>query len=909
MVLAPHSRLGEYEILAPLGAGGMGEVYRAADHTLGREVAVKVLPQEFARDPERLARFEREARLLASLNHPGIAAIHGLETSGDVRFLVLELVEGATLAHRLESGSVELDEALAICGQIAEALEAAHEKGIVHRDLKPANVKVTPDGKVKVLDFGLAKAFAEQASIDPTQSPTVTAATRAGTILGTAAYMSPEQARGRPLDRRTDVWSFGCVLYETLAGQRVFRAETVSDTLAAILKEEPNWAKLPAATPVPIRVLLKRCLEKDSHRRLRDMGDARLEIEDVQNGKGQMAPGLTAAPARRQWATLALIAVVIAAAAVLSAVYFGRRPSSNIAVARLAVPLAAGLDFNSFLPNLALSPDGTRLVYAGRTEGAAPRLYLRRIDQYDATPLPDTEGAYGPFFSPGGEWVAFFAGGKLKKVPLGGGTPVVICDAPSGRGGTWTSDGSIIFAARSTPGTGLSRVPGAGGTPETLTTPDHSKGERSHRWPEALHDRQAVIFTVESVIGDFTEAHIATLSLENRQIRVLLERAATARHLTANARGGGTGWLLAVREDGLVAARLDLERLELAGQPVSVGEPVATNWGSGAGQYAFSRTGGLVYQPSLDTGESTLVWVDRAGASTPVTPHRRAYVAHRISPDGKRIAAVVRNGDKRIIQIYDLERDTSTLLSHVHNARGGSLLWTPDGKRLVYEADSSGVTKLFWTAADASGPEEPLVTSGFSNRGGSWSLDGLRFAFAENHPNTGFDICLLSIDGDRRSQPIVATPLGETQPAISPDGRLMSYVTADSGNRYVYVQPFPGPGPRIQVSTESFPATRVGESLPGEANLLTAWAADGNDLFYFSGNKVMAVEIRNHPELGAGKPRVLFDRSDLRGSLDVAPDGRFVMMERPERKAAPAQINVVLNFDEDLNRRFGAGRK
>ena len=551
MPLVIGTRLGPYEIVAPLGAGGMGEVYRARDTKLGRDVAIKVLPTLFTSDPERRARFEREARLLAALNHPHIGAIYGLEdadpsthsaSSGQagsgqaaVRALVLELVEGETLADRLTTGPLPVMEVLTIARQIAEALEAAHEKGIVHRDLKPANIKITPAAVVKVLDFGLAKACADDGSgPDLSQSPTVTAGdTREGVILGTAAYMSPEQARGRSLDKRTDNWAFGCVLFEMLTGRSTFAGDTISDTIVAILERDPDWRLLPATTPSAIQHLLRRCLQKDLHRRLRDVGDARLDIEEA-----LAEPIAIAGPARlevRGGRRQRLVGAVtlLAIGGVLGSLVGVRLkteprlltpPAAHFVVSLAPSERLAGLDF----PAVAISPDGSRVAYVA-TRGGRPQLLVRPMSSLEATPMPGTADAISPFFSPDNRWIAFFAEGKLKKVPVSGGAPITLCDAPIGFGGSWGSDDVIVFASAS--GSGLSQVPAAGGTPTRVTTIDTQNGEFSHRWPELLPDGRTVLFTV-GTLGSWDDAQIVAQSLSSGQRRVLIQGGTNPHYLS-----------------------------------------------------------------------------------------------------------------------------------------------------------------------------------------------------------------------------------------------------------------------------------------------------------------------------------------------------------------------------------------
>jgi hypothetical protein len=551
--LAAGTRFGPYEILAPIGAGGMGEVYRARDTKLGRDVAIKVLPDAFANDAERMARFEREAHVLASLNHPNIATIYGLEESNNIRALVMELVEGPTLAERIVRGAIPLEEALTIAKQIAEGLEYAHERGIIHRDLKPANIKLTGDGQVKLLDFGLAKALDKRVPAgNPSISPTLTAdSTRAGIILGTAAYMAPEQARGAVVDKRTDIWAFGVVLYEMLTGERAFAGDTVSDTLAAVLKTGPACA----AIPVGMRQLVRRCLEKDVKRRLLDIGEARLVIEEQLDG-GTGSIEIVPPPERKRvlpWAVAGVSALVAVIA--LWTLWQATGPV-NYPLMRLSLDLRPELTVAGFGISVILSPEGTRVVYTGRDTDGKLRLFTRQLDREQATPLAGTEGAENPFFSPDGQWIAFFANGKLKKVSIQGGGAVMLCDAPGGRGGSWGEDGNIIAALSAS--SGLTQVPSGGGAVQPVTELKPEKRDSSHRWPQVLLKSHAVLFTAEATTGAYDEATIEVQSLRTRERKTLVREGYYGRYVPS-------GHLIYVRQGLLYAASIDVKHLELTG--------------------------------------------------------------------------------------------------------------------------------------------------------------------------------------------------------------------------------------------------------------------------------------------------------------------------------------------------------
>ena len=891
--------LGHYRIEAKLGEGGMGVVYRAVDTHLGRAVAIKVLPQAFARDPERLARFEREAQVLASLNHPNIAAIYGLEQAGDVRYLVLEYVPGSTLA-----GPLPVEEALSVGRQIAEAFEAAHEKGIMHRDLKPANVKVTPEGKVKVLDFGLAKAFAgELPAADASQSPTLSVApTRAGVILGTAAYMSPEQARGRALDNRTDIWSFGCVLYELLSGKQTFGGETVSDNITAILGREPDWSALPVATPQRIRELLGRSLRKDPSRRLQHIGDARIEIDEALAAPASDSTGVVAAARDRSSRQAFLWGLPVVASLITGLVVWllkptPPRPAAPATRTVVALPPTDQLTFGS-QPSVILSQDGKRLVYAA-SRGGRSQLYFRRMDRFEVTPIAGTEEASGPFFSPDGELIGFFAGGKLKKVSLSGGAPATLCDAPDGRGASWGSDDTIVFTARSSPGAGLSRVSAAGGAPEGLTTPDASKGEMGHRWPEFLPGGKAILFTTWAS-GNFDDARIGVLLPSTGQRRVLLEGGTCARYVPASPDSIGTGHLVYGRAGVLLAAPFDPARLEITGRPFPLvqGLQMSTNF-TGSAHFSFSHSGTLIYVPgAAQTGGLILMWVDRKGTAAPLRQTHQSYLFPRLSPDGRRVGVQVLEGNHDV-WVHELARDTLTRLTFDASFEGNPT-WTPDGKRLAFASTRSGPSNLYWKVADGSGGEERLTTSPNLQTPCSFSPDGKWLAFTEIHTGSVRDIWVLPMDGDRKPRPFLQTPFDEREPRFSPDGRFLAYASTESGPSQVYVQPFPGPGGKWQISIEG-----GGEPV---------WGRNGRQLYYRHSDRMMAVDVTTTASFSAGKPRPLFEGRYMAipafTSYDVAPDGqRFLMVKETEPQEAPKQINVVMNWMEELISKPGGGRR
>ncbi|MBI4480410.1 MAG: serine/threonine-protein kinase [Acidobacteria bacterium] len=915
MSIAKGTRFGPYEVLGQIGAGGMGEVYSANDTQLKREVALKVLPEQFARDPERLARFRREAQLLASLNHPNIAAIYGLEESGPRPSLVMEYVPGETLADQIRRGPVEMDEALRIASQITEALEHAHEKTVVHRDLKPANVKVTPQGQVKVLDFGLAKAFAGESaagSAPPVPTPAIdsnsptlsklpegfaganASPTIPGVILGTAAYMSPEQAKGKTVDRRTDIWALGCVLYELLTGKQVFSGESVTEILGAVMRGEPEWAALPADTPPGIRAVLRRCLQKDAAERLRDAADLRIQIADARAAALAAPVGATARAPRRLLLLAGLACVVAAAVGGIAVWALRRAPAGSQQVSRSVIPLPADESLaGTRAPVVALSPDGTQLAYvAGGGAAGLPQIYLRSMDSAEARPITGTENATDPFFSPDGQWIGFFAASNLKKISVSGGAALTLSPASNNsRGAAWGPGDTIVFAPINT--VGLSTVSGAGGAAQELTK--LKQGESSHRWPQFLPDGKSVLFTIGTASqGSYQDAQIVAMRLDTGEQKILIRGGTYGRYVS-------TGHLVYYRAGTLMAVPFDPVRLEVNGTPAPVLEGVMSSTGdTGAGQFSFSNLGSLAYvSGGVSSADMNLVWVDRKGAMEvlPAPPH--AYGIQKLSPDGKRVLESFDGS----VWIYDLSRDTMTKMTFEGTASNNG--WTPDGKRIIFRSNQhGGALNLYWKPADGSGAEERLTTSQYDQLPGSFTPDGKFFLFHEIDPKTNYDIWVLPMEGERKPRVFLQTPAYEGNARLSPDGRWLSYGSDESGRFEVYVTPYPGPGGKWQISTDG--------------GVEQMWSPDGKEIFYRTGSrreKFMVVDVQTQPTFSAGKPRLMFEgiygsSIGIGNTYSVSLDGKRFLMTRPvaEQQSALTQINLIQNWFEELRRRVPAAK-
>jgi Tol biopolymer transport system component len=830
--VTPQSQIAHYRITAKLGEGGMGEVWRATDTKLNREVAIKILPEALAADPDRLARFQREAQVLASLNHPNVAQIHGVEE----RALVMELVEGETLA-----GPLSEEQALPLIEQLIDALEYAHEKCIVHRDLKPANIKITPQGKLKVLDFGLAKAMTpETAAPSPLSSPTLTMrATQLGVILGTAAYMAPEQARGHEVDKRADIWAFGVVLYEMLTARLLFGGATVSDTLAAVLRQEPELDRVPPR----FRKLLRLCLEKDPRRRLRDIGDARALLEET-------APGPSGhASVARSWPLRTAAALTLALGALAFLHFTETHPEPRVVRSYIPPPEGAAFAFTTGLPvsgPVALSPDGRRMTFSATTADGKLRLWLRPLDALTAQPLAGTEDAIHPFWSPDSRYIAFFAGGKLKKIDASGGPPVVLCDAASGRGGTWNQENVIVFVPSGS-ASGFLRVSASGGVPSVVPV------DVGGRWPWFLPDGRHFLYAAVSAVR--------LASLDSRQTKPLIGTPSDAAY--------AQGHLLYLRDSTLMAQPFDLKRLALSGEPVPVAENVRSVGLQRRGIFSVSQNGLLAYQSGIGSGQFQLTWFDRAGKRLSTLGEPAGFFGFQLSPDGRSAVADIvdpatNTGD---LWLYDVARALRKRFTFDNGGTFSLAAWSPDGTAIVFDSLTNGKYGLYRKPSNLSGGAQLLYAGEARILPTSWSPDG-KLILAVEPPGR-----ILTIPSADPKPSLVATINTPSFPRFSTDGRWMAYSSLDSGRSEIYVVPFPGPGGKVQVSS-------AGGTQP-------RWRRDGKEIFYVAPDgRLTAAEITfNGGSLEVGRVQPLFGGipsvGALAASYDVAADGQRFLVEVP----------------------------
>jgi serine/threonine-protein kinase len=912
-------RIGSYTVVEKLGEGGMGVVYRATDSRLHRDVALKFIPEALARDPQIMGRFEREAQVLASLNHPNIASIYGIEESGGQRALVMELVAGEELAARIDRGQLPLEETLRIALAIAEALEAAHDKGVIHRDLKPANIKLAARGDtsggplVKILDFGLAKALqGDQASMsgaDLTRSPTLSvAATQAGMILGTAGYMSPEQARALPADRRADIWSFGVILYEMLAGRRAFAGETVADTLAKVIEREPEWPALPATTPAAIKGLLERCLVKNPRQRLQAIGDARLVLEETIASLARPQSTVAPAPASVEptrtstgrslgrilpWA-VAGAALAVAALAIFGG--FGLRSVDRV-VPPMQVEIAVGaaiLDLG-LGSSVALTPDGTRLVYVEGND-VSRKLLVRPLDRLTPTLLNSGDSGstapYHPFLSPDGEWIGFVTATELRKIQITGGTPMKLCAAARSRGATWLPDDTIVFAP--SPNTGLFRIPAAGGEPQPLTQLDTAKNEATHRWPQVLPDGKHVLFTSHTLQSPFDTANLEVVNVETGERKEVYRGGTYGRYVP-------TGHLVFLNGNTLFAARFDLGKLELRASPVPVLQEVAVSLSEGGAQYAFSNNGVLAYVGgTTQVVPYPAVWVDHRGGTSQLLPEPGVYCNPQLSLQGDRLSLTVLAGDNWDVWVYDIERGVSTRLTF-EKSIDSEQIWSPDGQWLIFSSDQGGPDSLYRKRSDGSGEIERLTEAKSAQWAASWSRDGRYVLYIQQGQQ--FDIGYLDLE-TRETHDFLATPFGDAYPDLSPDGRWLAYASNESGAWAVYVRPFPSGNGKWQVSDA------------GGAN--PRWSGDGRRLFWRTDDGIMVADVEAAGgSFRSGKVRQLFSGPFQGGpgglsigglqfnDYDVSADGeRFVMFPDPQKagRGDHAHVTLVTRWFDDLER-------
>ena len=886
MALTPGNRLGPYEVVSLLGEGGMGQVYRGRDSKLKRDVAIKVLPEAFVRDPERLARFEREAEVLATLNHPNIAGVYGFEESPEANGIVLEFVDGQTLADRIARGPIPIDDVLPIARQIVEAMIAAHEQGIIHRDLKPANIKVTPDGKVKVLDFGLAKASEARTTasgIQVTALPTITSPanmTGIGMVLGTAAYMSPEQARGRAVDARADVWAFGAVLFEMLTGRRAFPGDDVTETIANIVKTEPDWSALPAETSVAVRALLRRCLQKDPERRLRHIADARFNLEDAETLA--LPAQRLSAPAR----VLPWIVSVLALAAAGTWVLWPR-PEAEERALLFDINPPPGAEFVlGARGSLAISPDGDAIAFVAASHGI-DKLWVRPLDSAGARELPGTEGADQPFWSTDGRSLGFFSEGRVKRIDVAGGPPVIVASASAARGAAWTPDGTIIFTPTVT--SGLLRVSAAGGgTPGPLTTLNSSRGESSHRWPQVLPDGKRFMYYVQSADTRVAGTYLASLD-RPQENTLLMDNLYEA--LYASPSRAHPSYLLFLREDALIARPFDPARASFAGEavPIPGAEAVSSAPGINRAHFSVSNQGTLLFAHGKDRYQ--LTWFNREGKVVSTVDQPDRYLSIRIAPDGKG-AAVSRYDGGGHLDLWRIDFGGGAPNRLTFDGNGYRFAWAPDGRRVFY----SSAGKMFETETNGTGQGKVAIPTQNPAYSMDWSPDGRFWMYEETSSETQADLWIAPAAGDRKPVPYLKTPFSEIDGQFSPDGKWVAYSSNESGGRYeIYVRAFPA-------GTAKFPVSNGGGTLP-------RWRQDGKELFYrATDGRLMVVSVRpNAQGLEFTSPKALFSIAPPAGIFaypyDVSPDGQTILALAPAAgEAGASSLTVLVNWQASLKK-------
>jgi serine/threonine-protein kinase len=904
MALTVGTQLGSHEITALLGKGGMGEVYRARDLKLKREVAIKILPEEFSRDVDRVSRFQREAEVLASLNHPNIAGIHDLAEANGSRYIVLELVEGETLADRIALGRIPVDEALNIAIQICEALEAAHEKGIIHRDLKPANIKLTPDGSVKILDFGLAKALENTAgSATSSNSPTMLSGTMGGMILGTAAYMSPEQARGINVDHRTDIWAFGSVLYEMLSARQAFHGELVSDVLAAVLAREVDYTLLPSRLHPRLKDALRRCLEKDRKRRWQAMGDVRVEIQDVMaDPHGADVQAVRVSERRPLWKrVIPIVVTAIVVAAVTLVITSGLRTAPQTTVTRFPFIIPEGQQFNrnSGRHVLAISPAGTDVVYV-----ADNQLYLRKMSEMESRRIQGTEPDVAmPFFSPNGQWLGFYSisDNKLKKIAIAGGAAITIADAPTNPNGiSWNGNDQILIGAGSR---GILGVSGTGGKVQTVIKVEADEQAQS---PQLLPDGENLLFTLgnggTTVTDRWGKAQIVVQSLKTGRRQVVVEGGSDARYVP-------TGHILYHVGTNVLAVPFDAKNLRLTGGPIPVLEGVARSQLAGIMQLSFSNNGTIGYVPDggFGSGLRVLLLDDSVGQEKTLPLPPSPYFHPRISPNGKQIVVTIDDGKDASIWLYDL--DGSTTLRRLTFAGANRYpIWSPDGQRIVFQSDREKDLGLFWQRADGSGTAERLTTAEGKKAHApqAWMPDGKTLIFSVIDGSGDGSVWSVSVEpGSKPKLLLDRVDAANRSAALSADGRWIAYASNEAGRNNIFVQPVPPTGAKYQITTDR--------------GISPIWSSDGKHLIYSENpggglGNLKSVDIQTRPSFVFGKPVPLpikeFWHNGLPGEprgFDMTPDGKqFIVMRSPDlaNSRQSQQINIILNWFTELQQRI-----
>jgi len=906
LTLSPNTTLAHYTIVGKIGEGGMGEVYRAHDTRLDREVAIKIMPPNFATDPDRLKRFEQEARATSALNHPNILTVYDIGTQDGSPYIVSELLQGEELREQLNHGSIlSQRKAIDYAQQIARGLAAAHDKGITHRDLKPENLFVTTDGRVKILDFGLAKLRPQRREVISSEIATAKQITDPGAVMGTVGYMSPEQVRGIELDHRSDIFSFGAILYEMLSGQRAFRRETMAETMTAILKEEPTeLSETTAKINLQLDKLVRRCLEKKPEHRFQSAHDLGFALESINTASGTVSQSSTTSSSLRTsphswfssgnlgWAVAALLLV---ASIVSFGLYLKTTASKGgiepVRQFALAPPVESKLNLQSVA--LLFSPDGTHIISTNVVSGNS-KLFDRPLSASSARPIEGTEGAADPFFSPDGKWVAYFANGLLKKVPLAGGPAETICEATNPRGGVWSDDGSIIF----TPGTdnALFQVSANGGTPKAVSTLDGSARERSHRWPDALPGGKSVLFSIAYDVGNpLDNANVGLLDLATGKYRILIKGAAFPRYIP--------GYIVYAHSNSLHAVPFDLSKLEVTGSPVTLLENVMMFPSSARVQFSFSRGGDLVYLEgrSDDNRDAAqpLVWLDRRGNEQSLTEARQRFSGPRLSADGRLVFVEVADPEPAIWS-YDINRGTLTRI--IHGGLSYGPIPSPDGTRVAYEATRDG-TAGAWVARVDGSDEQRLTSSKRVDVPTSWTPDSKQIAITSSTDRGYAEVRIVSIEGNHPIEKLISGTFNAGGAQFSPDGRWVAYVSDESGRNEVYVRQYQEPANRVEISV-------AGGTQP-------MWSKTGRELFFRNGNELLAVNVTLGSNVVAGKPVVLFSKAmpesssgpiyRLSSEYDVSKDGQRFLIPKPNPESSDSpRARVILSWFSDLKQRLGA---